>query len=61
MADEDEFFHLKSSITVVKKFTFKYKNYSYVDKFMREWKVIFSYGTYALGGETDPTFSSSDI
>ena len=48
MADEDEFSHLKSRITEVKKLTSKYKNYPYVEDFMREWKVIFSYGTYTL-------------
>ena len=41
MADEDEFTHLKSGITEVKKLTLKYKNHAYVEDFMREWKLIF--------------------
>ena len=61
MADEDKFSHLKSRITEVKKLTLKYKNHSYVDEFMREWMVMFSYGTYILEGEIDPNFSSSEI
>ena len=59
MADEDEFSHLKSRITEVKRLTSKYKNHPYIDEFMREWKVIFSYGTYMLEGKIN--FSSSDI
>ena len=61
MADEDEFSYMKSRITEVKKLRSKYKNHSYVEDFMRDWKVIFSYGTYALEGEIDPNFSSSKI
>ena len=61
MADEDEFSHLKSRITEVKRLTSKYKNHPYVDEFMREWMVMFSYGTYILEGEIDPNFSSSEI
>ena len=61
MADEEEFSHLKSRITEVKRLTLKYKNHPYVDEFMREWMVMFSYGTYILEGEIDPNFSSSEI
>ena len=48
MAIEDEFFHLKSRMTEVKRLTLKYK-----------WKVIFSYGTYMLEGEIN--FPPSEI
>ena len=53
MTDEDEFSHLKSRITKVKKLTLKYKNRSYVEDFMREWRVIFSYDTYMLERESN--------
>ena len=61
MADEDEFSHLKARITEVKSLTSKYKNHRYVKDFMKDWKVMFSYGTYLLEGEIDPNFSSSKI
>ena len=59
MANEDEFSHLKTRITEVKRLTSKYKHYPYVKEFMRKWKVMFSYGTYILKGEID--LSSSGI
>ena len=59
MADEDEFSYMKSRITEVKSLTSKYKNHRYVEDFMRDWKVIFSYGTYVLEGEIN--FPPSDI
>ena len=55
MADEEEFSHLKSRITEVKKLKLKYKIHSYVEEYMREWMVMFSYGTYMLEGEIDPS------
>ena len=49
MADEDEFSHVKFRIIEVKSLASKkYKNYPYVEEFMRDWKVIFSYGIYML-------------
>ena len=48
MADEDEFSYLKSKITEVKRLTLKYKNHPYVEDFMKDWKVMFLYGTYDL-------------
>ena len=53
MTDEDNFSHLKSRITEVNSLTLKYKNHPYVGDFMRDWKVIFSYGTYALEDQID--------
>ena len=61
MADEDEFSYMKSRITETMKLTSKYNNHSYVEDFMRDWKVIFSYDTYVLEGEINPNFSSSKI
>ena len=57
----DEFSSLKSRRTKVKRLISKYKNNPYVDKFMKEWMVMLSYGTYILEGEIDPIFSSSEI
>ena len=51
MRDEDEFCHLKSRITEVKRLASKYKNHPYVEDFMRDWKVIFSYGTHMVEGK----------
>ena len=61
MVNENEFSHLKSRITEVKKLTSRYKNHPYVEDFRREWKVIFLYGTYASESEIDPNFSPSEI
>ena len=59
MADEDKFSHLKSKISEVKRSKSKYKNHPYFEDFMREWKIILLYSTYALKVEID--LSSSDM
>ena len=53
MTDNDEFDHIVKNSRRVFELNTQSENHSYVEKFTKQFNVMFAYGTYALEGETD--------